>query len=90
MYRNPDTTGPAQLFLHLPQPGGTGPYAPGAPLWEQWREIYAAMDEDALVDAAEALAADEARLAGMCIPDRMAHAIVEMRMMLVEERLQGL
>jgi hypothetical protein len=72
---------------HLPPSAGRGPCIPDAPLWEQWRDIYATRTEAALVEESRSLRADEERLACASVPDRFALGMIEMRLALIEERL---
>ena len=73
----------------MPHTACVGPCIPAASLWQEWREIYATRSFAALIEEARTLHRDEQRLARSMIPDLTALGRIDMRLTLIDERLNA-
>ena len=74
---------------HISHARCAGSNIPSAPLWEQWRGVYATRSHAELVSESRSLRQDEERLARSMVPDRMALGMIDMRLALIEEFLSS-
>jgi hypothetical protein len=74
---------------YLPHAACVGPCIPSTALWQEWREIYATRSFAALIEEARTLQRDEHRLARSMIPDLTALGRIDMRLTLIDERLNA-